>query len=90
MTAAVRKDVIFLPALSIHYHGGILGLGASIDGNAECGADVVATKGSNVREATVAFGHTDWDISVSGLLASSGWTATATDPAGNAAIPAAD
>ncbi|MDP2710984.1 MAG: hypothetical protein Q8O56_07175 [Solirubrobacteraceae bacterium] len=85
MTAAVRKDTVFIPVLTARYRGGILGLGATIDGAAECGADVVATKGGNVR-STIAT-STTYEINVGSLLGSGGWAVTATDPAGNTAVP---
>lgn len=89
MTAAVRKDVVFTPALTIRFSSGVLGVGAKVSGNAECGADVVATKNSTQVTGIAGSGNT-YEISVSGLLASSGWTATATDPAGNTAGPVSD
>lgn len=87
MTAVVRKDVIFTPALSATYHNGILGLGATIDGAAECGASVVATKNGTSTPAVIAASSNDYEISVGSLLGSGGWTVTATDPAGNPAVP---
>lgn len=90
MTAAVRKDVVFAPPLTIRFDGGFLGFGATISGDAECGADIVATKGSNVKYATVEPGQSTYEISVSAFGSSSGWSATATDPAGNPAAPAED
>ena len=87
MTAPVRKDVTFSPALTATYHNGILGLGATIDGNAECGATVVATKNGNAKPSVTAGSGGDYEINVGSLLGSGGWTVTATDPAGNAAVP---
>lgn len=89
MTATVRKDVVFTPPLTIRFSGGFLGLGATIYGNAECGADIVATKGSQQVDEIAGSGNT-WEIGVGGLLASSGWTATATDLAGNTTGPVSD
>lgn len=89
MTAAVRKDVVFTPALTIRFSSGLLGVGAKVSGNAECGADVVATKNGTQVTGIAGSGNT-YEISVSGVLASSGWTATATDPAGNTAGPVSD
>ena len=89
MTATVRKDVVFTPALTIHFSAGVLGLGAKISGNAECGAAVVAMKSSQQVTGTAGSGNT-WEIGVGGLLASGGWTATATDLAGNTTGPVSD
>lgn len=89
MTATVRKDVVFTPALTIRFSPGILGLGAKISGNAECGASIVATKNSQ-HVTDIAGSSNTWEIGVGGLLASSGWTATATDLAGNTAGPVSD
>lgn len=87
MTAPVRKDVVFTPALSATYHNGILGLGATIDGPAECGATVVATKNGTPKPSVIATASNDYVIDVGSLLGSGGWTVTATDPAGNPAVP---
>ena len=87
MTAAVRKDVVFTPALTATYHNGILGLGATIDGQAECGATVVATKNGTPKPPVIATSGNDYEIGVGSLLGSGGWTVTATDPANNPAVP---
>ena len=87
MTEAVRKDVAFSPPLTIKFTS-LLIVGPRISGNAECGANIVATKGSNQVTAIADSGNT-WEVGL-GLLGSSGWTATATDLAGNLAVPASD